>query len=50
LPLLNPVLTPGRKFFVAEFVSGTTLSLPLSPGMTDNAMDRVIEACHDVLR
>jgi dTDP-4-amino-4,6-dideoxygalactose transaminase len=34
----------------AEAISDTTLSLPLSAGMTDAAADRVIEACHDVLR
>jgi dTDP-4-amino-4,6-dideoxygalactose transaminase len=37
-------------FPVAESVSDTTLSLPLSAGMTDEAAERVIEACHDVLR
>jgi dTDP-4-amino-4,6-dideoxygalactose transaminase len=37
-------------FPVAESVSDTTLSLPLSAGMEDAAVDRVIEACHDVLR
>jgi dTDP-4-amino-4,6-dideoxygalactose transaminase len=37
-------------FPVAEAVSDTTLSLPLSAAMTDEAIDRVIEACHDVLR
>jgi dTDP-4-amino-4,6-dideoxygalactose transaminase len=37
-------------FPVAESVSDTTLSLPLSAGMTETAVDRVIEACHDVLR
>jgi len=37
-------------FPVAESISDTTLSLPLSAGMTDAAVDRVIEACHDVLR
>jgi dTDP-4-amino-4,6-dideoxygalactose transaminase len=37
-------------FPVAESVSDTTLSLPLSAGMSETAVDRVIEACHDVLR
>ena len=37
-------------FPVAESVSDTTLSLPLSAGMTGSAIERVIEACHDVLR
>jgi dTDP-4-amino-4,6-dideoxygalactose transaminase len=37
-------------FPVAESVSDTTLSLPLSAAMTEDAIDRVIEACHDVLR
>jgi dTDP-4-amino-4,6-dideoxygalactose transaminase len=37
-------------FPVAESVSDTTLSLPLSAAMTEEAIDRVIEACHDVLR
>jgi dTDP-4-amino-4,6-dideoxygalactose transaminase len=37
-------------FPAAEAISDTTLSLPLSAGMTDDAVDRVIEACHDVLR
>ena len=37
-------------FPVAEAVSDTTLSLPLSAAMPDDAVDRVIEACHDVLR
>jgi dTDP-4-amino-4,6-dideoxygalactose transaminase len=37
-------------FPIAESVSDTTLSLPLSAGMTETAVDRVIEACHDVLR
>jgi dTDP-4-amino-4,6-dideoxygalactose transaminase len=37
-------------FPIAESVSDTTLSLPLSAGMTDDAIDRVIEACHDILR
>jgi dTDP-4-amino-4,6-dideoxygalactose transaminase len=34
----------------AETVSDTTLSLPLSAGMSDSAVDRVIEAVHDALR
>jgi dTDP-4-amino-4,6-dideoxygalactose transaminase len=38
------------KFPIAESVSDTTLSLPLSAVMTETAVDRVIEACHDVLR
>ena len=37
-------------FPVAESVSDTTLSLPLSGGMDDAAADRVIEALYDVLR
>jgi dTDP-4-amino-4,6-dideoxygalactose transaminase len=37
-------------FPIAESVSDTTLSLPLSAAMTETAVDRVIEACHDVLR
>jgi dTDP-4-amino-4,6-dideoxygalactose transaminase len=37
-------------FPCAEAVSDTTLSLPLSAAMPDSAVDRVIEACHDVLR
>jgi dTDP-4-amino-4,6-dideoxygalactose transaminase len=36
-------------FPAAEAVSDTTLSLPLSGGMTDSSADRVIEALHDVL-
>jgi dTDP-4-amino-4,6-dideoxygalactose transaminase len=35
---------------VAESVSDTTLSLPLSSAMTASAVDRVIEAVHDALR
>ena len=35
-------------FPVAESISDPTLSLPLSAAMTDDAVDRVIEACHDV--
>jgi dTDP-4-amino-4,6-dideoxygalactose transaminase len=37
-------------FPAAEAVSDTTLSLPLSAGMPERAVDRVIEALHDVLR
>jgi dTDP-4-amino-4,6-dideoxygalactose transaminase len=37
-------------FPIAEFVSDTTISLPLSAGMAPSAVDRVIEAMHDVLR
>jgi dTDP-4-amino-4,6-dideoxygalactose transaminase len=37
-------------FPAAEAVSDTTLSLPLSAAMPDSAVDRVIEALHDVLR
>jgi dTDP-4-amino-4,6-dideoxygalactose transaminase len=37
-------------FPVAEAVSDRTLSLPLSAAMTEEAVDRVIKACHDVLR
>jgi len=37
-------------FPVAEALSDTTLSLPLSAAMTDDSVDRVIEAFHDVLR
>ena len=37
-------------FPAAEAVSDTTLSLPLSAAMADASVDRVIEACHDVLR
>ena len=36
-------------FPAAETVSDSTLSLPLSAGMTPAAVDRVIEALHDVL-
>ena len=36
-------------FPAAELVSDTTLSLPLSGGMTDASADRVIEALYDVL-
>jgi len=36
-------------FPAAETVSDTTLSLPLSAGMSPGAVDRVIEALHDVL-
>jgi dTDP-4-amino-4,6-dideoxygalactose transaminase len=34
----------------AEAVSDTTLSLPLSPAMPDDDVDRVIEALHDCIR
>jgi len=34
----------------AEAVSDTTLSLPLSAAMPDAAVDRVIEALHDIVR
>ncbi len=37
-------------FPVAESVSDTTLSLPLSAAMTPSTVNRVIEAVHDVLR
>jgi len=37
-------------FPYAEAVSDTTLSLPLSAAMPDSAVDRVIEALHEVLR
>jgi dTDP-4-amino-4,6-dideoxygalactose transaminase len=37
-------------FPAAEAISDTTLSLPLSGGMSDASADRVIEALHDVLR
>jgi dTDP-4-amino-4,6-dideoxygalactose transaminase len=36
-------------FPVAERIGDTTLSLPLSPSMSDAAVDRVIEALHDCL-
>jgi dTDP-4-amino-4,6-dideoxygalactose transaminase len=36
-------------FPVAEAVSDTTLSLPLSAGMSPEAVDRVIEVMHDIL-
>jgi dTDP-4-amino-4,6-dideoxygalactose transaminase len=42
-------LTRGR-FPVAERISETTLSLPLSSGMPASAVDRVIEAVHDSFR
>jgi dTDP-4-amino-4,6-dideoxygalactose transaminase len=42
-------LTRGM-FPVAESVSDTTLSLPLSPAMPASAVDRVIQAVHDALR
>jgi dTDP-4-amino-4,6-dideoxygalactose transaminase len=37
-------------FPVAESVYDTTVSLPLSASIDDQSVDRVIEACHDVLR
>jgi len=37
-------------FPVAEAIFDTTLSLPLSASLDDASVDRVIEACHDVLR
>jgi dTDP-4-amino-4,6-dideoxygalactose transaminase len=37
-------------FPAAEAVSDTTLSLPLSAGMTDGAVERVLEAMHDTIR
>jgi dTDP-4-amino-4,6-dideoxygalactose transaminase len=37
-------------FPAAEAISDTTLSLPLSGGMSDASAERVIEALHDVLR
>ena len=37
-------------FPVAESIADRTLSLPLSSGMSDAAVDRVIEALHEVLR
>jgi perosamine synthetase len=36
-------------FPVAESISDRTLSLPLSSGMTDDAVDRVIDVLHDQL-
>jgi dTDP-4-amino-4,6-dideoxygalactose transaminase len=36
-------------FPAAEAVSDSTLSLPLSAAMQPEAVDRVIEALHDVL-
>jgi dTDP-4-amino-4,6-dideoxygalactose transaminase len=38
------------QFPVAERISDTTLSLPLSAGMTAKSVDRVIEAVHDCFR
>lgn len=40
---------PGM-FPVAERVAAETLSLPLSPALGDDDIDRVIEAVHDALR
>ena len=37
-------------FPAAESLSDSTLSLPLSAAMTDDTVDRVIEALHEVLR
>jgi dTDP-4-amino-4,6-dideoxygalactose transaminase len=37
-------------FPAAEAISDTTLSLPLSAGMPESAVDRVIEAMYEVLR
>jgi dTDP-4-amino-4,6-dideoxygalactose transaminase len=37
-------------FPVAESLSDSTLSLPLSAAMTDDTVDRVIEALHEALR
>jgi dTDP-4-amino-4,6-dideoxygalactose transaminase len=37
-------------FPAAEAISDTTLSLPLSAGMADAAVNRVIETLHDVVR
>ena len=37
-------------FPIAEAVSDTTLSLPVSPALSDGDVDRVIEALHDSLR
>jgi dTDP-4-amino-4,6-dideoxygalactose transaminase len=37
-------------FPAAERISDTTLSLPLSPAMSQATVDRVIEAVHDALR
>jgi dTDP-4-amino-4,6-dideoxygalactose transaminase len=37
-------------FPVAERIAGQTLSLPLSPALSDAQVDRVIEALHDCLR
>ena len=52
--VVSQVLEGQRRFDLvrglfpnAERISDTTLSLPLSPGMDDDAVDRVIEAVHD---
>jgi dTDP-4-amino-4,6-dideoxygalactose transaminase len=37
-------------FPVAESVYDSTLSLPLSAAMDDASVERVIDACHDILR
>jgi dTDP-4-amino-4,6-dideoxygalactose transaminase len=36
-------------FPVAEAIADETLSLPLSPALDDDDVDRVIEALHDAL-
>jgi dTDP-4-amino-4,6-dideoxygalactose transaminase len=36
-------------FPVAESISDRTLSLPLSSGMTDDAVDRVVDVLHELL-
>ena len=41
--------TPGM-FPVAETVADQILSLPISPALTDDAIDRVIEAMHECFR
>jgi dTDP-4-amino-4,6-dideoxygalactose transaminase len=37
-------------FPISESVYDSTLSLPLSAAMDDVSVDRVIDACHDILR
>jgi dTDP-4-amino-4,6-dideoxygalactose transaminase len=37
-------------FPISESVYDSTLSLPLSAAMDDALVDRVIDACHDILR
>jgi dTDP-4-amino-4,6-dideoxygalactose transaminase len=50
-PFYQVRLGVGRGMFpAAEAVSDTTLSLPLSAGMTDGAVERVLEALHDTIR